>query len=87
MELTPLEASCLAAILRSEYFDAGDEDLTQPVWMFSVRVEGKSRYQISGAIGSLTKKGFVITYKDGDEEVIRMTDEGASAFKAARKVV
>lgn len=76
--LTAFEYEVLFAIDQSEY---GDE-IHSRVWTFTIAdhapsIKGK---QISGAVSSLVKKGYVTVCGDGEDQEIGMTEAGVKAY-------
>lgn len=77
--VTDLERQVVNNIIKSEYMDAtGDDMVNFPVWSFSAT---NSTKQLSGALGSLVKKGLVICDGDGGEETCSLTVDGVAWAK------
>lgn len=73
--VTKIEKEVIQNILNSEYMDAKDERIIDwPVWSFSATNNTK---RLAGALGSLTKKGFVVCEKEqGEGETCALTRSG-----------
>ena len=72
--ITDLERQVIQNILDSEYMDAqGEQMIDWHVWSFSVTNETK---QLSGALGSLVKKGLVSCNESEGDETCALTIDG-----------
>lgn len=64
--VTGLEREVLKNIINSEYMNAEREGMINfPVWSFTATNETK---QLTGALGSLVKKGFVCSDNNGSDD-------------------
>ena len=87
IKLTPIEAQAIQGILDSDYMDGdtGDAAIDRPVWTWSANPFPNKR-TFSGAVSSLTKKGFVsISEYDTNEWIISITAAGMAAFLAGKE--
>lgn len=78
-DLTPFEEKVVDAILTSEFHDSIDraENVGMMTWvdcLYDLEQEGLRK---SGAMGSLTKKGFIIS----DGKTVQVTPAGFDAFE------
>lgn len=80
VNLTELEKEVLLAIYWSDYQDDRDSGaegvVDNPVWYLDASDVKMKPEQLSGAVSSCVKKGFVGMDKDGRDSTIWLTQEG-----------
>jgi hypothetical protein len=82
--LTENEENVLLSIINNDYryFKKTDRALiNSATWTFVCEDSGLNGKQISGTISSLTKKGFVFSFQDGNDSTIAITELGFDALQ------
>lgn len=79
--LTKIERQALEGIVNSEYMDGlqGTDVIDHAIWAWSGN-PFKSKRTFSGAVSSLSQKGFVECHGDGEEATIEITKAGWEAY-------
>lgn len=75
-KLTELEKQVLLATYYSDYNEEGRDSIGYPVWYLTEDEVDMEPGQLSGAVSSCSKKGFVEIVKDGNDSTIALTEEG-----------
>jgi len=82
--ITRLERKAIKTILESEYHDSSNpaDNVESDTWVDCLWELEKEGLRKSGVMGSLQKKGFIVT----DGEVVRVTKKGFDAYQEWMKV-
>lgn len=80
--LTKLEEQVLLAVINSDYQMGNyDERINNPIWYLEEDDVNMKPRQLSGAISSCIKKGYVGIEKDGNDSTIWITALGYNKIK------
>lgn len=82
IKMTKLEKEVLRAVLESDYQDKQDP-VGHPVWYLEENDVNMKKGQLSGAISSCVKKGFVEVVQEDKDSTITLTKLGYDIFNAS----
>tara|TARA_R110000822_G_scaffold281251_1_gene402942 strand:- start:1370 stop:1636 length:267 start_codon:yes stop_codon:yes gene_type:complete len=77
-----MEIEGLVGIIDSDYRD-GNHPVGMDVWTWSANPFDRKN-TFSGIISSLSKKGFVYSYEDGEESTLHITEAGWLALSEVK---
>lgn len=79
MNLTANEIKALRGIANSDFMD-GPPEAGKAIWSWSGNPFDSAR-TFSGVVASLSKKGLVVCYGEGEDACIELTEAGLAAYR------